>query len=255
MVRQEKIETTSTVTRIIPESNVNSDHSRTAIITQNNQPKKIPPEFINLDISNTLQKAKHLANSRSEESNNPSSSSKKGYRHDYGRSKSVTEGQGADNSTRSLDGNLESRTEGLKQCLAEHRVPDPFRSVEKLHEFLADYEKVSGPSQHFQVTQWMASMDGKEKGDSFNSRMEGKNPPPSKKVPKTDPISSRSTSNFKMQPQTQNKGKGKASATKPYSQGYRSPNIQKDAMENVFQMARTMMVFQNKEEAGLKYQK
>ncbi|MBW0587657.1 hypothetical protein O181_127372 [Austropuccinia psidii MF-1] len=90
---------------------------------------------------------------------NPSSSFQKGLRRDYGRSQSVTEGQGADTATRSLSGNLQSQPEGVQQCIAAQRVPDPFRSVEKLHEFLPDCEKIPGPSQHLQVTKWMASID------------------------------------------------------------------------------------------------
>ncbi|MBW0514231.1 hypothetical protein O181_053946 [Austropuccinia psidii MF-1] len=81
------------------------------------------------------------------------------------------------------------------------------------------------------------------------------NPPPPKKVLKTAPVARSRNSNVKKQPQAQNKKKAKAPATKPYSQGYRIPNIQQDAMENVFQMARTMMELQKKEEARLKYQK
>ncbi|MBW0489409.1 hypothetical protein O181_029124 [Austropuccinia psidii MF-1] len=81
------------------------------------------------------------------------------------------------------------------------------------------------------------------------------NPLPPKKVPKTAQEAISTNSNVKKQPQAQNKGKGKAPAKKPYSQGYRIPNIQQDAMENVFQMARTMMELQKKEEARLKYQK
>ncbi|MBW0586643.1 hypothetical protein O181_126358 [Austropuccinia psidii MF-1] len=70
---------------------------------------------------------------------NPSSSSQKGHRRDYGRSQSVTEGKGsaddvkvnklchseaddtvlpskrADTATRSLSGHLQRKTEGLKQ--------------------------------------------------------------------------------------------------------------------------------------------
>ncbi|MBW0541042.1 hypothetical protein O181_080757 [Austropuccinia psidii MF-1] len=75
------------------------------------------------------------------------------------------------------------------------------------------------------------------------------NPAPPKQVPKTAPIARSSNSNVKKQPQAPNKGKGKEPATKPYSQGYRIPNIQQDAMENVFQMAITMMELQKKEEA------
>ncbi|MBW0593345.1 hypothetical protein O181_133060 [Austropuccinia psidii MF-1] len=130
----------------------------------------------------------------------PSSRSQKGHRHDYGRSQSVTEGQGsvddrktnkldhseadktvlpskrADTSTRILTGHLQSQPEGLQQCIAAQRVPDPCRSVEKLHEFLPDCEKIPGQSQHLQVTQWMASIDGKEEHDALNRRMEKKQP-------------------------------------------------------------------------------
>ncbi|MBW0514835.1 hypothetical protein O181_054550 [Austropuccinia psidii MF-1] len=91
-------------------------------------------------------------------------------------------------------------------------------------------EKITGPSQHLEVTQWMASIDGKEKHDAFSSIMEEKNPTPPKQVPKTVPVAIRSNSNMKKQPQAQNKGKGKAPATKPYFQGYRIPKIQQDAM-------------------------
>ncbi|MBW0567234.1 hypothetical protein O181_106949 [Austropuccinia psidii MF-1] len=101
-----------------------------------------------------------MPSTRSGASYNPSSSSQKGHRHDYGRIQSVIEGQGsfydfqinklchseADNTvlpsnrdytaTRSLSGHLQSQPEGLQQCIAAQRVPDPCRSVEKLHEFL-----------------------------------------------------------------------------------------------------------------------
>ncbi|MBW0590337.1 hypothetical protein O181_130052 [Austropuccinia psidii MF-1] len=150
MVRPENIETASTVTSIIPGSTVNSDHNSTVIVTQNNQPEPISSELINLDISNTLQKAKNLANGASY---NPSSSSQKGHRRDYGRSQLATEGQGsvddfqikklchseaentflpsnrADTATRSLSGHLQSQPEGLKPCTAAQRVPDTCRSV------------------------------------------------------------------------------------------------------------------------------
>ncbi|MBW0592806.1 hypothetical protein O181_132521 [Austropuccinia psidii MF-1] len=80
------------------------------------------------------------------------------------------------------------------------------------------------------------------------------NPPPPKQVPKTAQIAISSNFNMKKTPPAQNKGKGKALATKPYSKGYRIPNIQQDAMENVFEMARTMEL-QKEEEARLKYWK
>ncbi|MBW0498341.1 hypothetical protein O181_038056 [Austropuccinia psidii MF-1] len=114
-----------------------------------------------------------MPSTRSGEVYNPSSSSQKDYRFDYGRSQSVTEGKGsvndsqtdklchseadntvlpykrAETSTRSLSGNLKSQAEGLQQLLSAQIVPDLCRSVEKLHEFLQDCGIVDGPSQHF----------------------------------------------------------------------------------------------------------
>ncbi|MBW0531031.1 hypothetical protein O181_070746 [Austropuccinia psidii MF-1] len=145
---------------------------------------------------------------------NPSSSSQKGHRHDYGRSQSVTEGQ--------IE-NLKSQSEGLQQCIEAQRVPDPCRSVEKLHEFLPDCAKIPGPSRHLQVTQWMASINGNEEHDALNTRMEENNPPLPKQVPKTAPVASSSNSNVKKQPQAQNNSKGKEQATKPQTQSYRMP--------------------------------
>ncbi|MBW0576299.1 hypothetical protein O181_116014 [Austropuccinia psidii MF-1] len=137
---------------------------------------------------------------RSGASYNPSSSSQKCYRRDYGRSQSVTEEQGslngsqteilchfeayttalpanrAETATRSLSGHIQSHPEGLQQCISEQRVADPCRSVEKLHEFLPDCDKIPGTSQNLQVTQWMESIDGKGRHDAFNSRMEEKKP-------------------------------------------------------------------------------
>ncbi|MBW0522033.1 hypothetical protein O181_061748, partial [Austropuccinia psidii MF-1] len=124
--------------------------------------------------------------------------SKKGHRHYYGRGHTVTAGQGlvddfqidklchseADNTvlpsnsaytaTRSLSANVQSQPEGLQQSIAAQRVPDPCRSVEKLHEFFPYCEKIRGPSQKLEVPQWMTFIDGKEEQDSFNSRMEEK---------------------------------------------------------------------------------
>ncbi|MBW0586337.1 hypothetical protein O181_126052 [Austropuccinia psidii MF-1] len=98
-----------------------------------------------------------MPSTRSGASYNPSSSSQKGHRHDYRRRQSATEGQGsvddfqinklchseadntvlpsnrAETTTRSLSGHIKSQSEGLQQCIAAQRVPDPCRSVEKLH--------------------------------------------------------------------------------------------------------------------------
>ncbi|MBW0517327.1 hypothetical protein O181_057042 [Austropuccinia psidii MF-1] len=143
---------------------------------------------------------------------NPSRSSQKGHSCDYGRSQSVTEGQGsvddsqsnksihseadntvlpsnrADTTTRSLSQYIQCQPEGIQKFIAAQRVPDPFRYVERLHEFLPDCEKIPGPSQHMQVTQWMASIDGKETHDAL-SRMEEKQPSSSQASAKNSPSS------------------------------------------------------------------
>ncbi|MBW0487327.1 hypothetical protein O181_027042 [Austropuccinia psidii MF-1] len=88
---------------------------------------------------------------------NPSRSLQKGYRRDYCRSQSVTEGKGsgngsqtdqlchskadttvlpssrADTATRTVIEHVQSHPEGLNKCIASQRVPDTFRSVEKMY--------------------------------------------------------------------------------------------------------------------------
>ncbi|MBW0562223.1 hypothetical protein O181_101938 [Austropuccinia psidii MF-1] len=103
----------------------------------------------------------------------------------------------ADTNTRSLSAHLQSQPEGIQQCIAAQTTPDPCRSVDKLHEFLPDCEKHPGSSQHFQISQWMASIDGREKHDAFNRRIDKNSPPPPKKVPKTAQVVSRRNYNVK----------------------------------------------------------
>ncbi|MBW0500068.1 hypothetical protein O181_039783 [Austropuccinia psidii MF-1] len=111
----------------------------------------------------------------------------------------------ADTTTRSFCGHIQSDPEGLQQCIAVQRVPDPCKFVEKLHEFFPDCEKIPGPSQHLQVTQWMASIDGKEKHDAFNSRMEEKQPSTTQENANNSPTASSSNSNVKKHPQLRTK--------------------------------------------------
>ncbi|MBW0582247.1 hypothetical protein O181_121962 [Austropuccinia psidii MF-1] len=152
-----------------------------------------------------------MPSTRSGGSYKPTSSSQKGHRCDYGKRQSDTEGQAsvkdfhnnklsnsdsddtllhskrADISNRSLSEHLQSQPEGFQQCTAAQRVPDPFRSVEKLHEFIPDCKEIPGASPHLKVTQWMASIDGKEEYDAFNSKMEEKQPSTNKANAKTSP--------------------------------------------------------------------
>ncbi|MBW0486539.1 hypothetical protein O181_026254 [Austropuccinia psidii MF-1] len=78
------------------------------------------------------------------------------------------------------------------------------------------------------------------------------NPSEPKQVPKTALVARSRNCNVNKQPQSQKEGKGKAPATNPYTKGYRIPKIHQDAMENVFQISRTMMELQTKEEASVK---
>ncbi|MBW0531151.1 hypothetical protein O181_070866 [Austropuccinia psidii MF-1] len=141
-----------------------------------------------------------MPSTRSGASYSPSSSSQKGNSCDYGRRQPVTEGKGsvddfqttkmghseADNTilpskrsetaTTSLSGRIQSQPQSLQQCTAIQGVPDPGRSLDKLHELLPDCEKVPGPYQYLQIAQWMASIDGKEKHDALDTRMEEKQP-------------------------------------------------------------------------------
>ncbi|MBW0541285.1 hypothetical protein O181_081000 [Austropuccinia psidii MF-1] len=52
----------------------------------------------------------------------------------------------------------------------------------------------------------------------------------------------------KKAPKSNKKGKAKYKWNKPQPQNYRTPNKETKAMDNVFNMARTLMEFKNKEE-------
>ncbi|MBW0552204.1 hypothetical protein O181_091919 [Austropuccinia psidii MF-1] len=117
------------------------------------------------------------------------------------------------------------------------------RSVEELDEFLSDFEKVSGPSQHLKVTQWMASIDGKENYDAFDSRMEEKKPSTTQASAKNTPNSQKKQFQCEKAATSSEKRAKVRHQPQNNSQGYRIPKIQQGAMENVFQMFRTMMEF------------
>ncbi|MBW0469289.1 hypothetical protein O181_009004 [Austropuccinia psidii MF-1] len=119
---------------------------------------------------------------RSGASYNPSSSFKRNFERDYGRRKSVSEGQGSLNelqtdklcyseayktifpsnraytSTRSLSLDTQIQPDGIKHYTSTQRVSNPRISLKKVHQLLPYCEKVSGPSQYFQVTEWRAPL-------------------------------------------------------------------------------------------------
>ncbi|MBW0468468.1 hypothetical protein O181_008183 [Austropuccinia psidii MF-1] len=175
-----------------------------------------------------------MPSTRSGASYNPSSSSQKGYRCDYVRNQSVTEGQGAENVTRSLSGDIQNQPEGLQQCIAAQRVLDPCRSVEKLHELLPEFEKIPGPSQHLQVTQWMASIDVKEKHDSFNSRMEEKQPSTTQASAKNSPSSHQQQFQHGKAAKSSEQGQSKSTSHKTLQTGLQNPKDSEGCHEKNF---------------------
>ncbi|MBW0584816.1 hypothetical protein O181_124531, partial [Austropuccinia psidii MF-1] len=254
VVRQENIETASTVTSIIPASTVISDHNSTVIITQNNQQEPISSELINLDISNTLQKAKNLANNQ-EQAISPQAAPKK-----------VIDMIMAEANQIQKDKELKPPQEAAVDIYKASQKAYNNALQHKEYQILADMWK-SCMNSYLTVRKFLGHPNTFKLLNGWHSLMERKNmtlltaewrknnPPPQKQVPRPAPVASSSNSNMKKQPQAQNKAKGKAPAPKPYSQGYMIPKIQKDAMENVFQISITMMELQKKEEARLRFQK
>ncbi|MBW0535721.1 hypothetical protein O181_075436 [Austropuccinia psidii MF-1] len=89
----------------------------------------------------------------------------------------------------------------MQQCTSTQKVSNPRRPLKKVHELLPDYEKVSESSQYWEVPQWIASIYGKDKNGTFNTRIEGKNPPP------PTPVARNTNSEMEKHPKAQKKGK------------------------------------------------
>ncbi|MBW0531037.1 hypothetical protein O181_070752 [Austropuccinia psidii MF-1] len=95
----------------------------------------------------------------------------------------------------------------------------------------------------------MASIEVKEEHDALNNRMEEKQPFTTQKSAKNSPSGQQQKFQHEKAATSPEQWQRKGTSHKPLQ-----PGLQ-DAMENVFQMARTMMELQKKEEARLKYQK
>ncbi|MBW0593117.1 hypothetical protein O181_132832 [Austropuccinia psidii MF-1] len=192
-----------------------------------------------------------MPSTRSGASYNPSSSYQKGYR-SYN---TVLPLNRADTSTRSLSGHKQSQPERLQQFNATQRVPDPCRSVEKLHELLPDCEKISGTSQNLQVTQWMASIDGKEKYDAFNSRMKEKQHFTTQASAKNSPSSQKQLFQCgKRSHKLRTRAKAKHQLQQITARATKSQRFSRTTWKMYFRWPEQMEL-QKKEEARLKYQK
>ncbi|MBW0509432.1 hypothetical protein O181_049147 [Austropuccinia psidii MF-1] len=178
-----------------------------------------------------------MPSTRSGASYNPSCSSQKGHRHDYGRSQSVAEGQ------KSVDDSQSSRaihSEAYNTVLTSNRAEPPqeasvdiYKASQKAYnnalqhkeyQILADLGK-NCMNSYLTVRKFLGHPNTCKLLNGWHPLMEKNmillteewrknNPPPPIKVPKAAPVASSSNSNVKKQPQDQNKGKGKEPATR-----------------------------------------
>ncbi|MBW0549415.1 hypothetical protein O181_089130 [Austropuccinia psidii MF-1] len=88
---------------------------------------------------------------------------------------------------------------------------------------------LGNPNTHELLNGWNQLMK-KKKMILLKVEWRKNNPQPPKNIPKPASVARGSSLNMKKQPKAQEKGKGKAPDKRPYSQGYRSPKIQQDAM-------------------------
>ncbi|MBW0500606.1 hypothetical protein O181_040321 [Austropuccinia psidii MF-1] len=99
----------------------------------------------------------------------------------------------------------------------------------------------------------MLSEDQKKKlaQGKENSQVEAPQASTSKNPPQQVPNKPKKTPKTKKKGKQKAKGNKKPKWNKPYLQNYRIPKKEKRAMDNVFNMARTLMEFKRKEEGIL----
>ncbi|MBW0586845.1 hypothetical protein O181_126560, partial [Austropuccinia psidii MF-1] len=243
VVRQENTETASTVTRIVPASTITSDHNRTVIVTQNNHTEPISSELINLDISNTLQKAKNLANNQ-EQAITPQAAPKKAIDVIMAEANQLQKDKGQVMTSKLIhyvilkliilfylqtelkppqeaSVNIYRARHKAYNNVLQHKeyqiLADLWRNC--INSYLTVSKLLGHPNTCKLLNRWHPLME-KKNMMFLTEEWRKTNPPPPKQVPKTAPVASSSNSNVTKQPQAENKGKGNAPATKPYSQGY-----------------------------------
>ncbi|MBW0571229.1 hypothetical protein O181_110944 [Austropuccinia psidii MF-1] len=86
----------------------------------------------------------------------------------------------------------------------------------------------------------MSSIDGKEAHDAFNRRMDERKPSTTQTGAKARTSGQKQQFQCEKAATNSEQEQGKSTSQKPYSQGCRIPRLQQYAMENVFQMTRTM---------------
>ncbi|MBW0590873.1 hypothetical protein O181_130588 [Austropuccinia psidii MF-1] len=129
---------------------------------------------------------------------------------------------------------------------------------EKTEELLKGWTPLSCKGQVQQIKAWlknqsMVSEDQKKKlaQGKENSPVEALLASPRKAPPQQVPKKTKQSPKTNQKGKNKEKGKAKPKWNKPYPQNYRIPKKDKTAMDNVFNMARALMEFKNKEEEGL----
>ncbi|MBW0593994.1 hypothetical protein O181_133709 [Austropuccinia psidii MF-1] len=245
MVRQENIETSSTVTSIIPESTVNSDHNSTVVTTQNNQPEPISSELINLDISNTLQKAKNLANNQ-EPAITPQAAPKK-----------VIDVIIAEANQLQKDKELTPPQEASVDIYKASQKAYNNALQHKEYQILADLWR-NCMNYYLTVQKFLGnpilatpSMDGIhsciEENDAFNRRMEEKQPSTTKASAKNSPSSQKQQFQCEKEATSSKQGKGQGTSHKTLQPRLPSPK------DSAGCHGKFILDGQKKEEARLKY--
>ncbi|MBW0488797.1 hypothetical protein O181_028512 [Austropuccinia psidii MF-1] len=117
----------------------------------------------------------------------------------------------------------------------------------RINELLAHLEKIPQRGGNSELLQWIESTiiqtSNQENKGTEQQKERGKKGRP--------PVASNSKPQTNQPPQEGKKNK-KKKHRKPYSPSYRIPRIQKDSMENVFNMARPLMEFKDKEEKRMR---
>ncbi|MBW0551109.1 hypothetical protein O181_090824 [Austropuccinia psidii MF-1] len=130
---------------------------------------------------------------------------------------------------------------------------------EKTEELLRGWTPMSCKGKVQQIKSWlrnqsMLSEDQKKKlaqGEN-NSPVEAPQSSKSKTLPQQVANKDEQTPKSNQKGKQKAKVKAKPKWNKPYPQNYRIPKKEKTAMDNVFNMERTLMEFKNKEEEILK---
>ncbi|MBW0563002.1 hypothetical protein O181_102717 [Austropuccinia psidii MF-1] len=95
----------------------------------------------------------------------------------------------------------------------------------------------------------MASIDGKEEHDSFNSGMEEKLPSTTQAISKNSPICQKQQFQHEKAATSSKQEQRQGTSHKTSQPGLKDPKDSAESHENLFQMARTMMESKKKEEA------